>query len=63
MNYDGLDKEDFDAVVTGELTHYSLWLEEEINSIICNYLRIPSPRFVISRGCYYIETALRSRTN
>jgi len=44
MNYHELDKEDFDAVVTGELTHYSLWLEEEINGIICDYFRVPESR-------------------
>jgi hypothetical protein len=44
MDYDELDKEDFDAVVTGELTHYALWLEEEINGIICDYFSIPKSR-------------------
>jgi hypothetical protein len=37
MEYQNLNKEDFDAVVTGELTHYALWLEEELNKIISNY--------------------------
>jgi hypothetical protein len=32
-----MNKEDFDAVVTGELTHYALWLEEEVNNIISDY--------------------------
>lgn len=45
MNYHELDKEDFDAIVTGELTHYSLWLEEEINDFICDYFRVPLSRF------------------
>lgn len=37
MDYTNLHREDFDAVVTGELTHYSLWLENEINGIICDF--------------------------
>lgn len=37
MNYRDLSREDFDAVVTGELTHYALWLEEEIIGIISDY--------------------------
>jgi len=37
MRYEDLDKEDFDAIVTGELTHYTLWMEEEINRLITDY--------------------------
>jgi hypothetical protein len=37
MKYEGLEKEDFDALVTGELTHYALWLEEVTNEIIITY--------------------------
>lgn len=37
MNYKDLSHEDFDAIVTGELTHYALWLEDVINGIICEY--------------------------
>lgn len=37
MEYKALNKEDFDAVVTGELTHYALWLEGELNNIISEY--------------------------
>ena len=37
MNYSKLDREDFDAIVTGELTHYAIWLEDELNGIICDY--------------------------
>jgi hypothetical protein len=37
MEYPNMNKEDFDAVVTGELTHYALWLEEEVNNIISDY--------------------------
>lgn len=37
MNYEELGQEDFDAVVTGELTHYALWLENELNDIITDY--------------------------
>jgi hypothetical protein len=37
MQYEKLDHEDFDAIVTGELTHYALWFEGEINNIISDY--------------------------
>ena len=42
MEYQNLNKEDFDAVVTGELTHYALWLEEEVNNIISDYFIMDS---------------------
>ena len=44
MEYDDLVKEDFDAVVTGELTHYALWLEDELNRIIMSYFKVPKAR-------------------
>jgi len=37
MKYEELNHEDFDAIVTGELTHYALWLEDIVNGIICEY--------------------------
>jgi len=37
MKYEDLSHEDFDAIVTGELTHYALWLEGEIIDIITDY--------------------------
>ena len=37
MNYRKLSREDFDAIVTGELTHYALWLEDELIGIISDY--------------------------
>jgi hypothetical protein len=37
MKYEELNHEDFDAIVTGELTHYALWLEDVINGIISEY--------------------------
>ncbi len=37
MEYEQLSHEDFDAIVTGEFTHYALWLEDAINGIICEY--------------------------
>jgi len=37
MKYNTLNKEEFDALVTGELTHYALWLEGEVNNIISDY--------------------------
>lgn len=42
MDYSTLSKEDFDAIVTGELTHYSLWLEHEAMNIIAAYFAWPA---------------------
>jgi len=42
MEYRNLSKGDFDAVVTGEITHYALWLEEELNEIISDYFIMDS---------------------
>lgn len=39
MDYAELEKEDFDAVVTGEMTHYALWLEGEINGILSDHFK------------------------
>jgi len=39
MDYADLEKEDFDAIVTGEMTHYALWLEGEINGIISDHFK------------------------
>lgn len=37
MNYAELSKEDFDAIVTGELTHYAIWHESELEDFISQY--------------------------
>lgn len=37
MDYRRLSREDFDAVVTGELTHYAIWLEDEIVQILADH--------------------------
>ena len=34
MDYKTLSREEFDAIVTGELTHYALWLEREMTEVI-----------------------------
>ena len=44
MKYEELNHEDFDAIVTGELTHFALWLEDAINGIICEYFIGANPR-------------------
>lgn len=44
MDYYSLSQEDFDAVVTGEMTHYALWLEDVANVIICEYFIGPSDK-------------------
>ncbi len=37
MRYEQMEREQFDAVVTGELTHFAIWMEDEINRLITNY--------------------------
>ncbi len=44
MKYKDLSHEDFDAIVTGELTHYALWFESEIINIITDYFLRSSPK-------------------
>jgi|SRR5215203_3688493 len=44
MEYEELDREDFDAIVTGELTHLAIYMEEELNKIICDYFGSASSR-------------------
>ena len=44
MQYEKLNKENFDAIVTGQLTHYALWLEDELDSIIINYFGVKKSR-------------------
>lgn len=41
MNYTELSKEDFDAVVTGELTHYAIWHESALEGFITNFFCFP----------------------
>ncbi|MFH1642610.1 MAG: hypothetical protein ABIC04_06975 [Nanoarchaeota archaeon] len=41
MKYSELSKEDFDAVVTGELTHLAIWIEEATKEFIIEFLKIP----------------------
>ena len=37
MKYRDLTKDDFDSIVTGELTHHAIWLEGELIGIISDY--------------------------
>jgi hypothetical protein len=37
MGYRDLDKDDFDAIVTGELTHYAIWMEKGLIDLISGY--------------------------
>jgi hypothetical protein len=37
MDYSTLSIEEFDAIVTGEICHLALWMEEEINRFIGRY--------------------------
>jgi len=41
MKYRSLGKANFDAIVTGELTHYATWLEGELDEIIMGYFVNP----------------------
>jgi hypothetical protein len=43
-NYSKFSKEDFDAMVTGELTHFALWFETVIVGIITVFLAQPNRR-------------------
>lgn len=40
MKYEDLSQEDFDAIVTGELTHYAIWFDGAIGQIIMDYFLI-----------------------
>lgn len=44
MEYRGLSKEDFDAVVTGELTHYAIWFEDQIVAILADHFTADAVR-------------------
>jgi hypothetical protein len=44
LDYEKLSKKDFDAVVTGELTHYAIWLEHGVIDIITDYFLGKSKR-------------------
>jgi len=37
VDYRSLSKEEFDAVVTGELTHYALWIERALEALIIRF--------------------------
>jgi len=41
-SYRTLSREDFDAIVTGELTHVAVWLELELETAIENYFAVRS---------------------
>lgn len=53
MDYKNMSKEDFDAIVTGELTHLSISIEDEINNIICDYFIISGKRIDFKRLILY----------
>lgn len=44
MDYRALTREDFDAMVTGELTHYAIWLENVLINIISDFFAINARR-------------------
>ena len=44
MEYEELDKDDFDAMVTGELSHLAIWLEGEVMDIITDYFLADSSK-------------------
>lgn len=44
MTYQSLTREDFDAMVTGELTHYAIWLENVLIGVISDFFSTPKQR-------------------
>ena len=44
MNYRDLTNEDFDAIVTGELTHYAIWMENVLVDLISKHFCQPAKR-------------------
>jgi hypothetical protein len=40
--YRKMTREEFDAIVTGELTHHVAWLESELETAIENYFSVPA---------------------
>ncbi|MEZ0605729.1 hypothetical protein ACAX43_26705 [Paraburkholderia sp. IW21] len=44
MEYRRLSKEDFDAIVTGELTHYAIWFEDQIVAILADHFATDAVR-------------------
>lgn len=44
MIYQSLTREDFDAMVTGELTHYAIWLENVLIGVISDFFSTPKQR-------------------
>ena len=47
--YEMLSPEDFDAIVTGELTHYAIWLEDVLIQIISDFFAQPSRKDLFKR--------------
>jgi len=47
--YEGLSHEDFDAIVTGELAHYTIWFDEALVKIISDFLGQPSREDLFKR--------------
>lgn len=44
MTYRSLTHEDFDAMVTGELTHYAIWLENVLIDVISDFFSVAERR-------------------
>ena len=44
MTYQSRTREDFDAIVTGELTHYAIWLENVLIGVISDFFSPPRLR-------------------
>ncbi|HYF90923.1 MAG TPA: hypothetical protein VD969_01620 [Symbiobacteriaceae bacterium] len=53
VKYENLKPEDFDALVTGELTHYASWLEDELNDIITSFFVVPGRSSAFKRLLLY----------
>ena len=55
IEYETLTPDEFDAVVTGELTHYAILFENRINDFLVSYLGILKSRLIYSNGSSYTE--------
>lgn len=49
LDHSKLNKHDFDAIVTGELTHHSIWLEDAVAKFISDFFVLPELREVFNQ--------------
>ena len=59
IEYETLTPDEFDAVVTGELTHYAILFENRINDFLVSYLGILKSRSDIFKRLFLYRDDLR----